>query len=325
VTTTLPLVALLAVAAAPAEETVVDRVAAVVNGEVIMLSELTERAGSEWIRVEALPPGKERDKARGEALSAAFDQVLAERLLSAAALKDQVEANELQVNQAIEDVKQRNHMDDAQLDAALRAQGIDRATYRAQVKRELDSFLVLEHRVRSRVKVSDEDARNYFQAHAEEYEGETEVHARHIFLPLAEGASPAEEARVRAEADKLRARLEAGADFAAEAKRTSKGPSAGDGGDLGWLRRGTIQKVLEDAAFALEPGQVSAWVRAGPGLHLLTVVEKRLAGARTFEEAKEEVRNRLYQQQVESFRNQLIGELRREAVIETKLPELASR
>jgi peptidyl-prolyl cis-trans isomerase SurA len=325
VTPLLALLAVLAPGAEPAADNVVDRVAALVDGDVIMLSDLSERAGSEWIRVEALPAGKEKDEARQDALQRAFEQVLAEKLLQGAALKDQVDATDEQVTAAIEDIKTRNRFDDAQLDAALQGQGLDRATFRAQVKRDLDAYLVLEHRVRGRVKVSDQDVQAFYQAHADEYAGEPEIHVRHIFLPLKEDAPQAEEARVRAEAEKLRARLLAGADFAAEAKRVSKGPSAAEGGDLGWIRRGTVQKVLEDAAFALEPGQVSDWVRAGPGLHLLTVVEKRLGGGKTLEEAKEEVRNRLYQQQVESYRAQLIGELRRDAVIETKLPELASK
>jgi peptidyl-prolyl cis-trans isomerase SurA len=324
VTLALPLVALL-LSAAPDEEQVVDRVAAVVNGEVIMLSELSERAGSEWIRVEALPPGPARDEARKEALGIAYEQLLAEKLLQGAALRDQVDASDAQVNAAIEDKKRELSMNDEQLDAALKAQGMDRAAYRAVVKRDLDIFAVLEHRVRSRVKLSDQDVRAYYQNHAQEFAGVPELHIRHIFLPLREDAPPAEEARLRAEGEKLRARLLAGADFTAEARKASKGPSAADGGDLGWIKRGTIQKVLEDAAFALEPGQFSDWVRAGPGLHLLTVEEKRLAGAQSFDEAKELIRQRLYWQQVETFRVQVVGELKKEAVIETKLPELAAR
>ena len=325
----LPLLVLSAEPAAPkpaeakAPQELVDRVAAVVNGDVIMLSEVTELAGSEWLRVQALPDGPEKDRDRAEMISKAFEMVLSDRLLSQAAVKDGVEANDQQVDAAIEDVKTRNRLDQAQLEEALRTQGIDMASYRAQTKRTLDAMLVLQERVRNRVKIGEQDLKNYYQAHAQEFAGEPEIHVRHIVLPLPENPPPEVEKKVRAEGERIRARITAGADFAAEAKRTSKGPSAAEGGELGWVKKGTIEAV-DELIFALEPGQMSEWVRVGNGIHLFKVEEKRLAGGQTFEEAKEEVRNRLYQQQVEGFRAQIIAELKKEAVIEPKLPELAS-
>ena len=302
----------------------VDRVAAVVNGEPILLSELAERAGSEWLRVDAMTPGPEKDRDRKDVLQRAFEQVLSEKLLGAAAVADQVEASEQQVEAAIQDIKTRNNLDDKGLQEAVAGQGIDMATFRQQVKKDLDAYLVLDHRVRSRVKVGDQDVQNYYQTHGSEFGGEPELHVRNVFLPLAEKAEAAEVDRVVAEAEQVRARVAAGADFASEAKKASRGPNAAQGGDLGWIRRGTIQKALEDAAFALEPGQTSPAIRAGPGVHVLFVEEKRMGGGKTFEQAKEEIRNKLYQTQVESFRGQLINDLKKEAVIEAKLPELAS-
>lgn len=309
---------------APIASDTVDRVAALVDGQVVLLSDIVDRAGAEWRRVQAMPEGPAREEKRREVLRKAFDLVLADRLLSIAAAQDQVEASEQQVDSAIQDIKTRNNLDDGALKSAVEAQGIDMPTFRQQVKRDLDAYMVLDHRVRSRVKVTDEDVQNYYQTHDKEFAGERELHVRHIFLPLPENASPATVEQVTAEAERVRARLLAGADFAAEAVKVSKGPSAAQGGDLGWLRKGTIQKALEDAAFALNLGQISPVVRVGPGVHILTVDAQRLGGAKTFEEAKEEVRNRLYQQQVESYRGQLISDLKKEALIELKMPELSS-
>jgi peptidyl-prolyl cis-trans isomerase SurA len=172
------------------------------------------------------------------------------------------------------------------------------------------------------VKLSDEDVRNYYQTHPQEFGGEAEIHARHIFLPLGERASKAEEEKARAEGEKVLARLAAGEDFAKVAREVSKGPSAADGGELGWLRRGTIQKALEDAAFKLEPGQVSGLVRAGPGLHVVKVEERRVGGGRAFEDVAEEIKARLYEEQVGTHRQQYIDELKRNALLDVKMPEL---
>jgi peptidyl-prolyl cis-trans isomerase SurA len=312
--------ALSLLAGAPGE--VLDRVAATVNGEVVTLSELQDRAGSEWERVERMDPGTARDEARREALRRAFDLVVAEKLLAKQAEALQLEVTDAQIDAAIQDIKTRNRFDDAQLDQALTAQGLDRAGFRQQVRRELETYQVLQHKVRGRVKLSDADVRNYYQTHPQEFGGEEEVKVRHIFLPLPEGASRAEEDKARAGAERVLQRVRTGEDFEKVARAVSKGPSAEEGGDIGWLRRGTIQKQLEDAAFALKDGQVSGLVRAGPGLHVLKVEGRRRGGARSFEEAQEEIRNRLYEEQVGTYRQQYIDELRKAALIEVKIPEL---
>lgn len=315
------LAAALAAAPAPARQ-VVDRVAATINGEVVTLSDLAERAGTEWVRVERMAPGKERDDARTAALRRAFDLLVAERLLADQAKALQLEVTDQQVDSAIGDIKSRNRFDDAQLEQALAEQGLSRAEFRAQIRRELETFQVLQYKVRGRVKLSDDDVRNYYQTHPQEFGGEPEVHVRHIFLPLPEGAGKADEQKARAVGEKVLARLQAGEDFAKVAREVSKGPSASDGGDLGWLRRGTIQKALEDAAFKLEPGRISGLVRAGPGLHVLKVEERRTGGGKKFEDVAEEIKNRLYEEQVATYRQQYIDELKKDALVEVKLPEL---
>jgi peptidyl-prolyl cis-trans isomerase SurA len=286
---------------------VLDRVAALVNGEVVTLSEIRERTGGRE------DPGS---------LRRAFDQIVAEKLLQARAVELQVDSTDAQIDAAVEDIKKRNNFDEPGLEAALKEQGLDRATFRQNLKREYDAFLVLQHHVRGKVKLSDADLLNYYQRHPQRFQGEEEVHVRHVFLPLPEGAPEAQAKKVEAEAEKVRQRLVAGEDFAKVARQVSKGPSAEDGGDLGWLRRGTIDKRLEDAAFSLEKGKISPVVRAGPGLHVLTVEDRRRAGGKSFEEAKEEIRGILFEEQAANYRDQLIAELRRDAVVETKIPEL---
>jgi peptidyl-prolyl cis-trans isomerase SurA len=319
VTSSLPL-ALALLAAAPGD--VIDRVAATVDGEVVTLSDLTERAGQEWDRVERMDPGPSREEARRQALRRAFEMVVAEKLLAKQAEVLQLEVTEAQIDAAVQDIKTRNRFDDAQLDQALAAQGLDRETFRQQVRRELETYQVLQYKVRGRVKLTDADVRNYYQTHPQEFGGEEEVKIRHLFLPLPEGASKAEEDKARAQAERVLQRLRTGEDFAKVAREVSKGPSAADGGDIGWLRRGTIQKQLEDAAFALKDGQISPLVRAGPGLHILKAEGRRTGGGRSFEEAQEDIRGRLYEEQVGAYRQQFIEELKKAALIEVKLPEL---
>jgi peptidyl-prolyl cis-trans isomerase SurA len=305
-----------------AQAAVVDRVAATVNGDVVTLGELVERAGEEYRRAEALPAGPDREAARRKALRRAFDDALAEKLLASQATELGMEATDAQIDAAIEDIKKRNGLDEKGLDGALAQQGLDRESFRKQVKGNLEAYNLVGYKVRSRVKVTDEDLRSYYQRHAADFAGEEELHVLHVFLPLPEGAPAADEAKARALGEKVLQRLAGGEDFAKVAREVSKGPGAQEGGDLGWLRRGVVQKTLEDAAFALKPGQVTALVRAGPGLHVLKLLERRTGGAKSFDDVKEELRDRLSNEQLDVYRKQYIEELRRDALIEVKLPEL---
>lgn len=313
------LVALLAsLLAAP----LLDRVAAVVNGETVTLSELQERAGLEWRRVEEMRPGEVRDAARAKALRRAFDQIVAERLFATAAKELGVEAGDAQVDAAIDDIKRKNRLDDERFEQALAEQGFDRESFRKSLRRDLETMQILNVKVKSRVKATDQDVQNYYQSHQKEFFGPDRVRVRHIFLPLPQGSSAADDDAVRLRGAQVLNRLAAGEDFAAVAREVSRGPSAAEGGDLGFLKRGSIQPELEQAAFGLEPGRVSALVKTRSGYHILKVEERRGGGAQPLDEVRELIRDRLVNEQVETYRTQYVAELRKEAVIEVRIPEL---
>jgi peptidyl-prolyl cis-trans isomerase SurA len=311
--------------AAPAAEAapraVLDRVAATVNGEVITLGELKERAGEEWRRAAAAPPA-ERAAAQRKVLKQAFEVVVAEKLFRAQAVELQIEVTEAQIDQALEAKKTELRLDDRQLDEALAAAGMTRAGYREQIRKDFEIYRILDYKVRGKVKLTDEDLKNWYQTHPAAFGGEEEVRVRHIFLPLAEDASAAEVQRAQGAAERVLQRLAAGEDFAKVAREVSRGPGAEEGGDLGWMRRGTIQKQLEDVALGLADGQVSRVVRAGPGLHIFKAEARRRGGAKTFEEAKEDIRTMLAQEQSGAYRDQYVAELKRDAVIQVNMPEL---
>lgn len=317
-----PLLLALAAPSPPAQ--VLDRVAAVVEGEVVTYSELVDRAGPEYARAMLLPPGEQQDRARSQALKAALDQVVAERLFDAEAKAQQAEASDAQVDAAITEIRQRNRFtDEAQFEQALREQGFTPDSFRRAVKRDLETYQLLNLKVRSRVKVTDEDVQNYYQSHPKEFAGEEQVKVRHILLALPQGATAAQEAAIRQKGEAVLERAgRPGTDFAALAKEVSQGPSAAEGGDLGWLRRGTIQAELERAAFALQAGQISGLVKTRTGFHILKVEERRIGGEKPLAEVKDQIRDRLVNQQLETYRKQYVADLRRGAHVEVRIPEL---
>jgi peptidyl-prolyl cis-trans isomerase SurA len=325
------LVLLAAILAAPApapapaaavDRRPVDRVAAVVNGEVVTLSELVSRSGAEYRRADAMPPGASRDRARAKALQSAFDLVVAERLIEGEVKSSGVEVTEAQIDGAIEDVKKRNNLSDDTLKQALASEGLDIKAYRARLRKDFENHLLIMAKVQNRVKVSDDDVRGYYQANPKEFGGDEQMKLRLILLTVPAGAKADEDARVKAVGEVLLARLAAGEDFADLAKQVSQGPGAASGGDLGWVKKGTMPIDLERVAFVLAPGQNSNLVRAKTGWIILKADDKRAGKPPPLEDVKERIREKLANQQADTYRKQYIEELRRDAIIELKIPEL---
>jgi peptidyl-prolyl cis-trans isomerase SurA len=317
------LAALLAAPASAApERRQIDRVAAVVNGEVVTFSELVARSGTEYRRADAMPPGASRDRARAKALQTAFDQVVAERLVEGEAKTLGIEVTEAQIDAAVEDVKKRNNLSDEMLKQALASEGLDLKAYRERLRKDFENHLLIMAKVQNRVKVSDDDIRGYYQSHLSEFAGEEQVKLRLILLTVPAGAPAEEDARVKASGEVLLTRLAAGEDFADLARQVSQGPGASSGGDLGWVKKGTMPIDLERVAFVLAPGQNSGLVRAKTGWIILKAEDKRASKAPPLDEVKDRIREKIGNQQAEIYRKQYIEELKREAVIETKIPEL---
>lgn len=132
---------------------------------------------------------------------------------------------------------------------------------------------------------------------------ETEVHARHILV--------AEEADAKAALK----RVKGGEDFAKVAKEVSKDPGA-EGGDLGWFTKGRMVPEFADAAFKLEPGQISEPVKSAFGWHIIKLEEKRQTTFPPFDEVKDQVARYV----VQKAQGELIGQLRKSAKIERTEP-----
>lgn len=153
--------------------------------------------------------------------------------------------------------------------------------------------------------VSEADAKKIYDEKISQLKPEQEVHARHILVAT------------EAEAKEVAERLKKGEDFAAIAKEKSKDTSA-EGGDLGFFARGQMLKPFEDAAFALEVGQISEPVQTQFGWHIIKVEEKRDQPLPTFDQVKEAIIAQLVQQKAQ----QVVTGLRDAAKIEVIDPDI---
>jgi peptidyl-prolyl cis-trans isomerase SurA len=110
-----------------------------------------------------------------------------------------------------------------------------------------------------------------------------------------------------------------GVDFAELAKKKSEGPSAADGGDLGFFKRGVMVPEFEKAAFTLMPGSVSEPIRTKFGWHVLKVEERKSMAAPPLDEVKEQLKERMLRAQLEKYTEQYVQELRAAAVVDVRI------
>ena len=145
--------------------------------------------------------------------------------------------------------------------------------------------------------LTDEEIASFYADNPEMFKNDAQVHARHIITAAGPDADADTVAKARAKAETARKRALAGEDFAELARELSEGPSAPKGGDLGFFSRDQMVPAFADAAFALEPGQISDVVRSGFGFHVIKVEEKRPAGTLPLDEVSDHLRSLLEQQQ----------------------------
>jgi peptidyl-prolyl cis-trans isomerase D len=136
------------------------------------------------------------------------------------------------------------------------------------------------------VTITPQDVQAYYSSHADEYKTPEKVQASHILLKT-EGK---DDAAVKKQAEDLLAKLKGGADFAELAKKFSEDPvSAAKGGDLGFFEREAMVKEFSDAAFALEPNQLSGVVKSQFGYHIIKTIARQAATTSTPEQVRPQI------------------------------------
>lgn len=171
-------------------------------------------------------------------------------------------------------------------DAAVTAHyDSNQASYQTDETVDLEYVELALADVAATVEVTDDDLRAAYDQERERFETAEERHARHILFEITDGEDAA-----RTAAEAAEARLRAGEDFAAVAAELSADAGTkAQGGDLGWMARGTLVGPFEDALFALQVGEISAPVKSEFGFHIIRLDELRAGEVQPFEAVRDEL------------------------------------
>jgi parvulin-like peptidyl-prolyl isomerase len=198
---------------------------------------------------------------------------------------------------------------------ALDNLGVTEAELELDIAKSLAIQELLEDQVLASLEISEGEARSFYEENVDVFTQPDQVRARHILISTQglEGQDAVSEARSRAEA--LLEELEQGADFAALAQENSEGPSAPRGGDLGLFGRGQMVPPFEEAAFALNEGEISGIVETQFGFHIIQVTEKVAGGPVPFGDVQGDIDQYLLQQKQGEAIQEYVDALREEAEI----------
>lgn len=297
----------------------VERVVAVVNDEVILLSEVEEQLVPMLSTLPANLQGPARAKRVTDMRKEILEGLIADKLLAQQVEAMHVEVTSEDLDRAIREVQNQNNLDDETLRQALAQQGMGMNEYRDNLRKQLVKAKIINLKVRSRLNLSEEDIKSTVTRRSKVFTPEYRVHARHALFQLAQSASPEEEALQKKRAEQFYARAMGGEDFSALVKRLSDPPAKDNGGDLGFFRRGQFMPEFEKVAFNTPPGQIAPPVRTPLGWHVIQVVERKSVDERTPEQLQQDIREQLMAEEMERAFKRYIGELRGEAHVEVRL------
>jgi peptidyl-prolyl cis-trans isomerase C len=287
-------------------------VIAKVNGDTIDRAEFEDAVHGLEARNGAPVPADRRD----EILRNVLDQLVTYHLLEQEAAAKKVVVPDAELNGRLAQIRQQ-FPDQAGFDKALAAQGTTEQKLRNTIRQSLMVTKVLEEEVGPKVAVTDKDVQAFYDSNKEKFVQGEAVRASHILIQVAKDATPADKAAAKAKAEAILKQIKGGADFAALAKADSQDPgSAKNGGDLGFFEKGEMVPAFEQAAFALQVGQVSGVVESPFGFHIIKVTGRRPARTLSLAETSNEIKDFLTNQARQKETAQLVEELRKKSKIE---------
>jgi len=178
----------------------------------------------------------------------------------------------------------------------------------ADIERDIENYLKIVRLLESKVDITNEEMKTYFEENKESFNEPEQVEASHILV---------EDERT---AKEVKEKLDRGEDFAQLAKEYSTDSSnAESGGELGYFAKGTMVEEFENVAFAMNKGEVSEPVKTEYGFHLIRVTDKKEAKEAVFEDHQEEIKQILFDQEISTAYSTWIMEQREEFEIENTL------
>jgi peptidyl-prolyl cis-trans isomerase SurA len=332
-----------------AADTVVEEIIARVNNSIITHSDFARSREQLRDEIKQQEPGS-ADKAFAEKERDVLRDLIDQQLLLEKGKDLGITADTDLIKKLDEMRKQMNLDSMEELEKAAQSQGISYEDFKQNLRNQIITQKVIGQEVGSHLNITKEEEQKFYEQHKSEMEQPEQVRLSEILAavqkpvpkaaadaasaaappasdktpntaPAAGSAapSPTEDELLAAGQDKANALLEQikkGTPFEEVAKKSSDGPSAAQGGDLGLFKRGTLSKELEDRTFAMKAGEVTEVIRTKQGFVILKVTEHQMAGIPTFKQMEPRIQDALYYEKLQPALRVFLKKLREEAYID---------
>ena len=287
-------------------EEVVESIVAIVNDDIITLSQYKNQHDALYQMMRAQFQGEEFQEQYRRVRKELLDTMITELLLLQEAKKRGINVDE-QLKLAIENIKEENNLNsDEELWRVMRQQGIDPEAWKQQMRESIMKQGVIVTEVDRSIVLDDSEIVNYYKLHPEEFTEPAEFSLRAIYISSAEKTS----SEVEDLKQEIESKITAGEDFANLAGTYSEGPAMENQGDLGTFKKGELEKTLEQAVEKLKVGETTSWIMFKDGWYLLKLEDKKEERLKSFDEARQEIDKKLFNEKRQKRLEDFIKELK---------------
>jgi len=283
-----------------------------VNGETINGVELEKAVKMLEGRAGGPVPAEQRDRVfRG-----VLDEMIGYKLLVQEAKARKIAVPDADIEAQVAQIRSQ-FPNQQQFDQALAAQKMTIQDVRDDARSEMSVEKLVEGEIAAKIAVKPEAVTDFYQKNQDKFQQGPRVRASHILISVPQNADAATKQQAKTKAETILKDLKAGKDFAAAAKENSQDPgSAVNGGDLGFFEKGQMVPPFEQAAFALNAGDMSDLVETQFGYHIIKVAEKQTQHVVPIDEAKGQIEQYLSQQNRQAETQAFVDALKAKAKIE---------
>lgn len=292
-------------------EEVVESIVAIVNDDIITLSQYKNQHDSLYQMMRAQLQGEEFQEQYRRVRKELLDTMITELLLLQEARKRGINVDE-QLKLAIENIKEENNLNsDEELWRVMRQQGIDPEAWKQQMRESIMKQGIIVTEVDRSIVLDDSEIVNYYKLHPEEFTEPAEFSLRAIYISSAEKTG----SEVEDLKGEIESKITAGEDFANLAGTYSEGPAMENQGDLGTFKKGELEKTLEQAVEKLKVGETTSWIMFKDGWYLLKLEDKKEERLKSFDEARQEIDKKLFNEKRRKRLEDFIKELKEKSYI----------
>jgi peptidyl-prolyl cis-trans isomerase SurA len=311
----------LALAAAAGAQQVIEEIVAVVNDDVITLSDYRREYDARVQMLRSQFQGDEYEKQYQAMKAELLDGMITETLLLQLAREKQLNVSE-QLKQQIDYVKKQNNLEtDEDLRRALARQGLEWESWRKQFEETLLQQAVIYTEVERSISVEDSEVVAYYKDHKAEFIEPEEYKLGGMYVS-GEDRTPED---VEARKTDILAKLDAGEDWGAVAAEASDPPTKDTKGDLGTFKKGELEKSLETAVAGLKVGERTPWLSIKNGWYLLRLAEKKDSRQLSFEEARKSIEEKIYNERRQKKTDAFLKDLRDKSYVKILIPDPIGR